>query len=91
MKDFNTEVIIYIFLILSSIGFILMGLDKFKARRHKWRIKESILLFYALIGGSIGIIIGMIVFNHKIRNKKFKLGVPIIFLSQIILFLNFFN
>lgn len=82
--SFNTIVYIYI-LGMSIISFILMGIDKKRAIKHKWRIKESTLLFFALIGGAIGTLISMKVFHHKTKNIKFKIGVPIICMINILL------
>lgn len=45
-----------------------MGIDKFKAIHHKWRIKEATLLIFSLIGGGAGGFFGMFIFNHK-KNK----------------------
>lgn len=63
-----------------------MFIDKEKAKRHKWRIPENTLMFIALIGGSIGSILGMEVFRHKTKHMKFKLGLPVILIVQIILY-----
>lgn len=62
-----------------------MFLDKQKAKKHKWRIPENTLMFIAIIGGSIGSIIGMQTFRHKTKHIKFKFGIPIILILQIIL------
>lgn len=62
-----------------------MFLDKQKAKRHKWRISENTLIIISILGGSIGSIIGMQLFRHKTKHIKFKLGLPIILIMQIIL------
>ena len=81
------EIIIYI-LIINIITFLAMLIDKKKAENGKWRIKESTLLTLALIGGSIGEIVGMYSFHHKTKKIRFFMGVPIILILQmIILFL----
>jgi len=80
----HTLTIVYI-LILSIISFIFMGIDKKRALNNKWRIKESTLLLLSFIGGAIGTFIGMKVFNHKIRNKKFYLAVPILCIIIILM------
>lgn len=61
-----------------------MFLDKQKAKRHKWRISENTLIIISILGGSIGSIIGMQLFRHKTKHIKFKLGLPIILIMQII-------
>ena len=65
-------------------GFILMGVDKLKAKRRKWRIPEATLFLVAVIGGSIGSIAGMYIFRHKTQHMYFVIGMPIILVIQII-------
>ena len=71
--------------------FILMGLDKRKAKLNHWRISEKTLFSLALIGGSIGGILGIYTFRHKTKHLKFTLGFPIIFLFQLISIFLFLN
>lgn len=83
---------IYLF-VINLAGFAVMGIDKQKAKRGLWRIPESTLFFIAVIGGSIGSIIGMRLFRHKTRHWYFVLGMPLILILQIIFiscFLYFF-
>lgn len=72
-------------LIINAIGFLLMLIDKQKARRGAWRIPEATLMGVAFIGGSIGSIAGMYLFRHKTRHPKFTVGLPIILIGHIIL------
>lgn len=72
-------------LTINLVAFILFGIDKWKAEKQKWRIPESTLLSFAALGGSIGAWIGMKVWHHKTLHKKFKYGVPAIFILQIAL------
>lgn len=69
--------------VLNLIGLALMGIDKRRAVKKLWRIPESTLFIIALIGGSIGSIIGMRVFHHKTRHWYFVYGMPAILLLQI--------
>lgn len=69
-------------LVLNLWGFALMGLDKSKARKRQWRIPERRLFAVALLGGSLGCILGMRLFRHKTRHGKFVLGMPAILLAQ---------
>ena len=69
--------------LMNLIGFALMGIDKRRAVKKLWRIPESTLFIIALIGGSIGSIIGMRVFHHKTRHWYFVYGMPAILLLQI--------
>lgn len=71
-------------IIINVIGFLLMGIDKLKARRRGFRIPEATLFIIALIGGSIGSILGMYIFRHKTRHRTFTIGMPAILIVQII-------
>ena len=72
-------------LAINAVAFIVYGIDKYKARKAKWRISEATLLSLAVIGGSIGAWTGMRVWRHKTMHKKFKYGIPAILLMQIAL------
>ena len=71
-------------LIVNAVAFLLMLVDKQKARKKLWRIPESTLLLSAAIGGSIGALAGMYSFRHKTRHPKFTLGVQAILAVQIL-------
>lgn len=71
-------------IIMNLVGFAMMGIDKRKAMKKLWRIPESTLFIIAIIGGSIGSIIGMRVFHHKTRHWYFVYGMPLILLLQIL-------
>lgn len=77
--------------IVNLIGFALMGIDKYKARKHAFRIPEATLFLVALIGGSIGSIAGMYFFRHKTRHWYFVYGMPAILVLQIALILYVLN
>lgn len=79
----TTELIIYL-IIINIIGFVLFGIDKKRAIENKYRIPEATLLGVAIIGGSIGSILGMRIFHHKTLHKKFSVGLPVILVLQII-------
>ena len=70
---------------LNVLTFFVYGFDKYKAKRGSWRIPESTLLLLALLGGSIGAWFGMKVWHHKTLHKKFKYGIPLILLAQLVL------
>jgi uncharacterized membrane protein YsdA (DUF1294 family) len=78
-------VIALYFAIINLAGFAMMGIDKRKAVNKLWRIPESTLFIIAIIGGSIGSIIGMHVFHHKTRKWYFVYGMPFILLLQILI------
>ena len=62
-----------------------MASDKIRAMEHRYRIPEAVLLLFAVVGGSIGSILGMFLFHHKTRKAKFRFGLPLILLVQIAL------
>lgn len=72
---------------INVVTFFIFGIDKWKAKRSKWRIPETTLLGLAVIGGSIGAWLGMKVWHHKTMHKKFKYGIPLILLAQIAIIL----
>ena len=76
-------VIIGYFIVMNIIGFASMGIDKSRARKNEWRIKERTLFLFALLGGSIGSNIGMHVFHHKTKHWYFVLFMPLILIAQI--------
>lgn len=80
-----TFLIIY-FIVINIVGFALMGIDKRKAIKRNFRIPEATLFTTAIIGGSIGSILGMQVFRHKTRHWYFVFGMPAILVIQIVLF-----
>ena len=75
----------YYLLAINAVTFITYGIDKYKAKKAKWRISEATLLLLAVLGGSIGAWMGMKVWRHKTKHKKFKYGIPAILLIQIAL------
>jgi uncharacterized membrane protein YsdA (DUF1294 family) len=78
--------ILFIYLaLINIIGFALMGIDKKRAIRGAWRISESSLFLTAVLGGSIGCILGMQLFRHKTKHWYFKFGMPSILILQIVL------
>lgn len=76
--------LLYWCLTLSLADFVLMGADKRRARREKWRVPEKWFFLLALLGGSPGAILGMYAFRHKTRRWYFKWGLPAILLLQLL-------
>lgn len=68
---------------INILAFALMGIDKAKSRRNKWRISEKVLLLTATLGGSIGSIAGMFLFRHKTEHLSFVIGLPVILLLHL--------
>ena len=73
-------------LIINVFAFVSYGLDKLKAKRNARRISERALLLLALVGGSVGAWLGMLVWRHKTKHAKFRFGVPILLLLQVALY-----
>ena len=77
-------VIMYV-IAINLIAFLAMYIDKKKAQKGKWRIKESTLFMLVLLGGGIGGIAGMYTFRHKTKKLKFTVGMPTILIAEIVL------
>ena len=77
--------LLYYLIVINVVTFLIYGIDKWKAKQGSWRISEASLLILAVIGGSIGALLGMKVWRHKTMHKKFKYGLPLILIIQIIL------
>ena len=75
--------------VINVVTFFMYGIDKWKAKKSKWRIREAALLGLAVLGGSIGAWLGMNVWHHKTQHKKFKYGVPAIIIVQLALIVYF--
>ncbi len=71
-------------------AFAMMGIDKRRAQKGRWRIPEAALILSAVIGGGIGALAGMYLFRHKTKKKKFTVGVPVIIGMQVVFFLILF-
>lgn len=85
------RVLIIYFIIINLVGLFSMYLDKYKAKKHLWRIPEATLFLIAIIGGSIGSILGMRIFHHKTRHWYFVYGMPAILILQIALIVLLLN
>jgi uncharacterized membrane protein YsdA (DUF1294 family) len=83
-QDFPHIALIYL-AVTNVVTFFMYGVDKWKAKKSKRRIREAALLMLAVLGGSIGAWLGMQVWHHKTMHKKFKYGIPLIILAQIAL------
>lgn len=79
------EVILCYLGIMNIVGFLFMGLDKWKARKRAWRISEATLLLIAAFGGSVGSLLGMHLFRHKTRHWYFRYGIPAMLAIHILI------
>ena len=92
MKDVNfLHICLFYLATINIVAFLMYGIDKWKAKRSKWRVSETALLVLAVIGGSIGAWLGMKTWHHKTLHKKFKFGVPLILTAQILLLIYIIN
>ena len=69
--------------IINALVYLLMLVDKKKAKKGAWRIPEATLMTVAAIGGSIGSLLGMYHFRHKTKHPKFTVGIPLILIAQV--------
>lgn len=83
MKDIDKTFLMYA-LLINVAGFASMGIDKLRAVHQKWRISEKTLFLIALLGGSIGSLMGMGFFHHKTLHLQFRIGIPAILIAQIV-------
>lgn len=72
-------------ILMNAAAFLLMLVDKQKAKKKKWRIPEATLMGVAALGGSVGALVGMYTFRHKTKHTKFTVGIPVILILQIAL------
>ncbi len=77
------NIIIYL-IVINLIAFLSMLIDKKKAKWGSWRIPENTLFLYAILGGTIGSIVGMYTFRHKTKKPKFYVGMPVLLVLQIL-------
>ena len=87
----NYGVILIYLEIVNLVAFLLMGIDKHRAKKGMRRIPEAALILSAVVGGGIGALAGMLLFRHKTRKPKFTVGIPVIMGMQILFFLLLFH
>lgn len=80
---------IYYLILINAVAFVLMLVDKHKARKNLWRIPEAVLVTSAILGGSVGVLAGMYLVRHKTKHLKFTIGIPVILSLQVILLILF--
>lgn len=83
--SFGWKAVAAYLIVINVIAFVLMGIDKHKAKKKQWRIPERTLFLSAAIGGSIGAMYGMHLFRHKTKHKSFLFGMPAILALQLLL------
>lgn len=83
----NLTLVLYVWGAMNLLAFLLYSLDKFKARRHLWRIPEFTLLAVATLGGAAGALASIYLFRHKTKHVKFTICVPVILILQLLLWI----
>lgn len=78
------EYLLAYLVIINAAGFLIMLVDKRKAKKNLWRIPERTIMTIAVSGGSLGVLLGMYTFRHKTKHLKFTIGIPVILAVQII-------
>ena len=76
----------YYIVLINVLAFSLMGIDKYKAKHNKWRIKERDLFLLSFLGGAIGSYFGMYMFHHKTQTSSFKFGIPLLIALNLIFY-----
>lgn len=72
---------------MNVLSFVLMGVDKRRARQNRWRISERTLLLVSGLFGSLGGLLGMRCFHHKTKHRRFAVGIPVMLVVQTLLLL----
>lgn len=78
------KILFYYLAIINALSFLLMLIDKQKAKKNRWRIPENTLLGICLIGGSLGGMIAMNIFRHKTKHLRFSIGIPLMLILHIV-------
>jgi len=74
------------FSLINALAFIIMGIDKRKAVKHKRRISERMLISCGILGGAVGVLLGMVIWKHKLYKPKFTISMPLLILCDWIIF-----
>lgn len=85
MKSTVTLIVLVYLAIMTIIGLVIMKVDKVKAQKQAWRVKEATLFLVSLLGGSLGTWAGMYIFRHKTKHWYFVIGMPLIFFGHVAL------
>lgn len=78
------KILILYFVLINLVAWGLMGVDKHRAQKYEWRIPERTLFVVALLGGSLGAVLGMYLWRHKTKHWYFVIGMPLILAVQIV-------
>ncbi len=81
--DYLAKIMLFACVAMSIVSFAMMGIDKCRAIRNQWRIRESSLFLASIFGGAVGGTIGMFLFHHKTKHWYFRLFFPLLALAQV--------
>ena len=84
-KDIFTLILVSYLIIINLIAMIVTIVDKKKAQKDKWRVKEKTLFVMSAMGGSLAMYMTMLKIRHKTKKLKFMIGIPLIFIIQVVL------
>ena len=80
-----TDAVLYILIAMNAAAYVLMGIDKSRAIRHKRRIPERTLFAFAILFGSVGGTLGMYVFRHKTKHWYFQVFFPLLIVVHTVI------
>ena len=86
MSAISRYVLLVLFVLVNLVAFALMGVDKQRARTHQWRVPEKTLFLLAIVGGSVGALLGMWTFHHKTKHWYFRIFFPLLAIVQLGIF-----
>jgi uncharacterized membrane protein YsdA (DUF1294 family) len=89
MEEKTMKYFLYYFLFINLVGIFVMYSDKKKSKRGKWRIPENNIFAIAIAYGALGIFMGMRLFRHKTKHKKFVIGIPLILALEVFIFFRY--
>jgi len=77
--------LLIIYAMINVISFSLYGIDKRRAKKNRWRIRESVLLGVTWLMGGVGAFAGMRLFRHKTKHTAFVISAPLAAVLQVVL------
>ena len=83
--DTLQKILIVYLIVMNVVGLFIMGIDKYKAKKHTRRTPEKTLFLVSILGGSVGTLAGMYLFRHKTKHWYFVVGMPLILILQLAL------
>ncbi|MBW6420335.1 DUF1294 domain-containing protein [Rhizobium sp. XQZ8] len=85
MQSESLSIFLLAYLLVNVLAFGAYCWDKIAAIEGRWRVRESTLLTFAFVGGSLGAIVAQQLFNHKTRKEPFRTYLAAIVVLHIVL------